>query len=288
MEPQTTNQRTLEEEARDGTLVGVRLVSNEAYQQGPGISRTDITEFTKSPAHYKYWAENKNAKEPTDAMIEGSAFHDLVLEPDKFKERWTILEPRKHRKDKARELKFGTGVEIVAMGKAVWAHPTCRTLLTGLIEHSFYWIDKTTGLLCKCRVDCLNKDLRVLTDLKTTKDADPERKPGHAGFATSMLNHGYHVQAAWYLWGVAEALKQSGNKDIPVPEKFVFVPVEKAPPHFVSCCSIGALSLDLGTQIYRESLDQLHVCLKTDVWPGWGDKIHEIDLPGYALANERY
>ena len=156
------------------------------------------------------------------------------------------------------------------MRDAVINHPAAGALLEsypGEAEKSVYWNDKTTGVLCRCRPDWWRDD-NILVDLKTTEDASTE------GFAKSIANYRYDVQAAYYLDGVEAA---TGKR----PKAFVFIAVEKKQPYGVGVYVLDAASLDLGRAQYQHDLAIYAECLANDNWPGYGDKIQTISLPAW-------
>ena len=165
--------------------------------------------------------------------------------------------------------------QIHGMRDAVMAHPAASALLTripGRAEQSIYWIDPITGVLCRCRPDWWRDD-NLPIDLKTTEDASPE------GFARSIAKFRYEVQAAFYLDGIEAA---TGKR----PKNFVFIAVEKKPPHAVGVYVLDAETLEIGRGLYREDLATYAKCAQADQWPGYGDKIQTINLPGwYANKN---
>ena len=69
----------------------------EQYHSVNGVSRSGLMHFEKSPFHYwsEYLDPAKPAKEPTDAMIFGNAFHTYVLEHHEFGKRYAV-EPQHH------------------------------------------------------------------------------------------------------------------------------------------------------------------------------------------------
>lgn len=165
---------------------------------------------------------------------------------------------------------------IHGMRDSVMAHPAASALLTrvpGRAEQSIYWIDAITGTLCRCRPDWWRDD-NLPIDLKTTEDASPE------GFARSIAKFRYDVQAAFYLDGIAAATGQR-------PKNFVFIAVEKKPPYAVGVYVLDAETLEIGRGLYREDLAAYTECAKSDLWPGYGDKIQTINLPAWH-ANKNY
>lgn len=160
--------------------------------------------------------------------------------------------------------------QLHAMANAVHSHPAAGALLTGCpgeAEKSVYWNDATTGVLCRCRPDWWRDD-NVIVDLKTTEDASPE------GFAKSMANYRYDVQAAYYLDGIQKATRKR-------PKAFVFIAVEKKPPYGVGVYVLDADSLELGRAQYQHDLRIYAECVRTGEWPGYGDKIQTISLPAW-------
>lgn len=160
--------------------------------------------------------------------------------------------------------------QLHAMRDAVHNHPAAHALLTGVpgeAEKSVYWNDPTTGVLCRCRPDWWRDD-DVLVDLKTTDDASPE------GFAKSMANWRYDVQAPYYMDGV----KLSTGRNV---KAFVFVAVEKKPPYAVGVYVLDSDSLELGRAQYQHDLRVYAECLANDKWPGYGDKIQTINMPAW-------
>lgn len=160
--------------------------------------------------------------------------------------------------------------QLHAMRDAVHNHPAAHALLTGVpgeAEKSVYWIDPTTGVLCRCRPDWWRDD-DVLVDVKTTDDASPE------GFAKSMANWRYDVQAPYYMDGV----KLATGRDV---KAFVFIAVEKKPPYAVGVYVLDSDSLALGRAQYQNDLRVYAECLANDNWPGYGDKIQTINMPAW-------
>ena len=66
------------------------------YHRGPGISRSSLVAFKRSPLHY--WHEHINPDyvrpKATEEMIFGNAVHSFILEQDKFYERYRVYEKK--------------------------------------------------------------------------------------------------------------------------------------------------------------------------------------------------
>lgn len=160
--------------------------------------------------------------------------------------------------------------QIHGMRESVMAHPAASRLLTsvpGKAEISFYWNDAKTGEVCRMRPDWLRDD-DLIVDLKTCEDASLD------GFAKSVANWRYDVQDAFYSDGF-EAV--TGRK----PKGFVFIAVEKKPPYAVGVYVLDAETKEIGRAQYREDLDKYAECKANDVWPGYGDTIQKLNMPGW-------
>ena len=102
----------------------------------------------------------------------------------------------------------------------------------------------------KCRIDWVRDD--ALIDVKTCQDASPEAA------LRSSVHFGYHLQAAWYR----ELHRRSVGLDSPLP--FIFIFVEKTPPHGVLVCELDKMLLEIGWTVASEALQSVHD------WEVWG------------------
>lgn len=161
-----------------------------------------------------------------------------------------------------------------AMAAAVMAHPDAGALFApGAFtpEATLVWHEDDTDVWCRAMVDAYPVDgpgRPILADLKTTDSADL------ASVAKSVATYGYHQQADWYLRG-AECL---GLPDA----RFVFVFVEKKPPHLVTVVELDDETLDAGARLNVAAIDAWLRCRDTGHWPGHATKITTIGLPKWA------
>jgi hypothetical protein len=169
------------------------------------------------------------------------------------------------------------------MRDAIMAHPAACALLTGcqgVAEHSAYAIDPDTGVLRRVRPDFWRKD-GIVVDLKTTEDASPD------GFARSIANYGYDMQHAYYLDTLNLALHQGGYDEFAahpkIAKQFVFVVVEKKPPHAVAVYVLDDESVALGRAKYRHALDVYDACERSECWYGYGDAVQTVALPQWHM-----
>jgi hypothetical protein len=259
-------------------------MNNTDYHAHAAVSKSHLDQVAKSPLHYwaRYLDPNRVVPEPTPAMAIGSAVHTHVLELDQWDARYVSAPDGIDRRTKAGKAEWeafttaATGRTVLPkadadlvmrMAHSVFTHPAAAMLLAlpGKAETTHMWTDAATGLQCKCRPDWLTDDGRLLVDLKTTEDAG-------RGFAKSIAQWRYHVQASWYLDGVEQA---TGTR----PEQFLFLCVEKKAPYAVAVYAADAEMIAAGAQTAARDLDVLATCKAAGAWPGYSDQIEPISLP---------
>lgn len=271
----------------ENNLFGLVELTNQEYHAAAGISKSGLDLIHRSPRHYwqRYLSPDRAPSHPTPAMVIGTATHSAILEPVDFAATY-IKAPQFDRRTKAGREQYAAFEEenpekiglapdvyqdVILMREAVRQHPAASMLLQdGLAEQSVFWRDPLTGVLCKIRPDWMPEGRPIIVDVKTTDDASPE------GFAKSILNFRYHVQAAWYLdgWNYATREERAG---------FVFIAVEKKPPYAVAVYVLDAAAVAAGRDEYRANLDAYARCLATDEWPAYSPKIESLSLPIWAL-----
>ncbi len=257
---------------------------NEEYHRAPGISKSTLDKVHKSVDHWLH-----GERKETQAMVFGTAVHSAVLEPwtwpgeyllgpdaDKRSKEWkeavaqadadglTILTQAQHRAvEQARD--------------AVFSHPTAGPLFKhdGIAEGSLWVEEPNTGLLAKCRPDYLVRDLNMVVDLKTTKDASPTRD----GFPRSCGTYRYDVQSRWYT----DLLEEHHGE----PFTFKFVAVESEPPYAVGVYDIDQESLDRAKFQYMLDLAKIVDYLEhEETWLGYSPDLETISIPKYFKRGE--
>ena len=254
-------------------------MTNSEYHAHAAISKSDLDLVHRSPMHFQY--RKNHPLEQTTALLVGSAVHKMVLEPETFDSEFVIAPDINRRTKNGKEeyadfLKSAAGKSIITkeiyrqatdMAEAISHHPTARKLLTdGKAEQSYFWDDLETGAKCKCRPDYIRRGFCV--DYKTTQDASPD------GFQRSAYNYRYHVQAYWYLHGLAA----NGITDL----DFVFIAQEKEPPYAIAVYYADEFVLKLGEQEAKEDLQTLQHCIDIGSFSGYPDNIQPLGLPHWA------
>tara|TARA_R110000822_G_scaffold165793_3_gene306295 strand:+ start:4969 stop:5778 length:810 start_codon:yes stop_codon:yes gene_type:complete len=252
------------------------------YHRDPSISKSGLDQFRRSPAHYKAWlAEDR---EQTPAMRIGTLTHLAVLEPDTFdsktvvaplvdkrtKEGKSIWEQFKGENAEKEIITIDERDQIVAMRESVHKHQAAGKLLVfGGSEISVFAVCPKTKVMMKGRFDWL--DGNTIVDLKTTEDASPE------GFAKSVANYRYHIQAAHYI-ALAGLV---GIKDA----TFKMIAVEKSAPYAVAVYELDAADLILAEAERIKLLEMFSSCTQFQSWPAYSQNITTISLPRWATKS---
>ena len=226
------------------------------------ISASDIKNFMKSPKYYFYKKYQEQKKENQRHYVIGSAIHEAILEPSKFKDNYCIA-PKFDRRTK--EGKAGAeAFEIENFGKVtvfedemVMIKDMCESALkcdslTELIRDSYkelsvYTIDTETGLKIKLRPDIYCQKHPTIVDLKSCVDSSPK------DFKKDVYNYGYSTSAAFYM-------HFSGK------ENYLFCALSKTAPFEVAMYALCDDMLDYGTKQYRVALDLIKWSYDNNYW----------------------
>jgi len=236
------------------------VMSNEDYHAHKNYSSSNIR------AHLDCDEKGVASSMPSDkssskALIEGSAVHAYLGEPEIFK-RDFICKPLdlslrtkegkqwvKDNDDKiVLDNDFYDNLPLIA--DSFYKTPA-KDIYTkeGLVERSFFWTD-VLGVDCKCRPDWISPDFRIIIDLKTTNDASNN-------FINSIFKFKYHKQAAFYMDAVGA-------------EKYYIVAVEKSAPWAINVFELGQESYLEGQALYRNELNLYADCKNKNFWPDYG------------------
>lgn len=283
--------------ASDGKLKGEFLsipASVYHHPQCPGISKSKLDLISRSWRHYEQRLIDEDKTTP--ALEFGLALHDIILLPAEFEkkyaqmidipkfdkrtkkgkfdhEQWTLetLNPFVVENQGKTFLSKDVMSALRSVKVALDEQPYARAIFSsGHPEVTYFWVDKKTGILCKCRTDWVNKDMGMIFDLKTTVDASMN------AFRKSIANYKYDVQGGYYLDGVNQAL------DTNIFETFVFGAVEKEPPYELALYNLDEASLDVGRVLYQRSLARARRVMEGE-HKGYPIEVQTINLPAWAF-----
>ena len=267
-------------------------LSNHDHHASTAVGSSGLKLIGQSPLHYwsAYRDPNRERREPTPAMIIGTATHMAILEPGKFDDCYTVLPEGLDRRTKEGKALYAeieaTGKtplspkdwkRIADMAEAARRHPVGRVLFDSapLFETSIFWTDAESGVQCKIRPDlmippCAAFPDGLIVDVKTTQDASPE------GFGRSAWGYEMHLQAALYPEGFAVAF---GRLKLP---PFIWWAIESEAPHAMAFYSAPASVVAYGQSEVTRLRWKYADCLQADQWPGYSPGVTELQLPAWA------
>jgi hypothetical protein len=272
------------------------------------VSASALKRLKVSPAHFIEPEE----EEETDAMLFGSAYHCLVLEPDVFEKEYYVFDdhaiyevligegfksPRATKQYKEwmesemrligdrKSLSIDNFKKIKAMRERLMHHPYVKMLLANGRNEVAYTgeIETEAGLIkVKFKPDHINDKKFFIVDLKTTVDASKEIFPLHA----ADLN--YHLQASYY----SDLMERVTAKNRPY--SFFFIAQEKKSPFAFNIFEASPQFISQGRFEYEMLLQLYKYCTDNNIWPGyqiWCENkygILELKLPAWAIRDLTY
>jgi len=269
------------------------FLSNEERKmyRGMGLSKSSLDRINKSIDHY-FMDQDKE----TPAMRVGTAFHTLILEPDKFdneyvcgpdcdrrtsagKKAWADAE---NSNEKKHLLTINDWDMIHNMKESIENSRLASHLLNpnyGLAEETMMWNDSELGTLMKGRSDFRNTKEKIVIDLKSTMDATPDKLERDL-WSTDLR---YHVQAAIYTDGARAILEDDSWE-------FYFIFVEKKAPFTVQTVHLPQKSIDIGRIQYRDNvisllkwLEKASNALKNGDSSDFDEQIIELHPPAWLV-----
>ena len=262
---------------------GFYKVTSDAYHTeepwADYVSRSILHKVLRSPQHALFPDVDK------PALAFGRPFHTYVLENELFDSLYAVkplnmsfaTKEGKKWRDENEGLKeiipFEDNLKIQAMYMSLRLNKTAKALLSnGDSEISGCWPDpKFPEIWCKCRIDWVNKEQRVLVDLKTVRDCRT--------FERDAWKFGYDMEAAWYCYGATQITGVEHNA-------FYFICVEKEPPFGVMVYRATDELLGMGLERCSKAMEIIKECQDTNVWPGYPDTVTELYPPAWAKKEE--
>lgn len=279
----------------------------DVYHSMAGISKTGLDRIEQSPAHYYGWHldPQRPAQRERSGQLEGNLAHCAILEPGEFSARYVTIPAHAPRRPTEAQWNAKKPSEDSIAAMSWWTDFTARhsnkrvitaeqyevamrqaeavrklpevveALDRGRPEVSAFWVDAQTGALCRCRPDWVadfGGRRVILLDVKTYSNASAGE------FRRQVARKRYHVQDAYYSDGYAAA----SGVDV---MGFVFVAVEGEWPHQANALMLDEPGREQGRRDYRRNLDTFSTCMRSNHWPGYGERVQLIDLPSWALTD---
>lgn len=263
----------------------VRNMPEADYFADPALSQSSLKIIGElSPQHFKDRQEGED--EENHALLIGTAFDMKSTDPEAFAKA-IIVRPAEHTSYRTKAAKAWraavraegklpvTPKDAADLSRMLAGAMRCkeaRELMSMGENQVSVFAELTTdargfsgvGVPCKGRIDrvpsrILPKFGRALADIKTARSAHPKE------WGKAVLEHGYHIQAAWYLdlW----------NEINPEDRRhgFYHLVVEKTAPFPCVVYELPQAIIDAGRREYARLLSIYARCVRDNVWPGYGD-----------------
>jgi hypothetical protein len=266
------------------TAPGVYDIDEARYHADPvvggSLSSSGARLLLDCPAKFR-WARD-NPRPPKREFDIGHAVHTVVLgsgaEIVVIDAKTYATKAAQAERDAAYEagrtpLLVHEYARVQAMAAAVRSHRLAGALLSpkrGTSEATLVAQDPATGVWMRARPDKLpfqGKRRMLMSDLKSAHSVRPD------ALSKAVWDHGYYVQAPYYL-RVARLLDLCDDQ-----AAFMFVFVEKEPPHLIAVVELTPLALAVGRLHMGNALVRYATCTAENSWPGYADGLQEIGLP---------
>lgn len=250
------------------------------YRKSLGLSQSSLKIFGKSPAHYL--ASTEEVSEPTEAMILGSVFHAIMLQPDRAKELYAVKlkmdgrskEGKIYNENFALEnagkliINVEQEAQLMEMQKSIFSHPMASQLLADSDYKELpvfgTYITHYGDVRLKGLIDAYDSKNFIISDIKTCEDASPD------AFRKAIWDRAYHYQNVQYGWLLE-------NAGMPVTQ-FAYICVEKKAPFAVAVYSISAESLLKSAGRWEDLVIEFGACTSSGIWKAYSDEVIELSL----------
>ena len=221
--------------------------SNEFYHsQKEYVSSSTLKAVAKRSVFHHINSELKE----TEALLVGSAFHTMVLEPHLFDSEFYVMPKFDRRTKTGKQKALALEAEMIAQNKkcitqtnfdmivrmrnAIMNNETCANILTGGEPEVSFYVEDFHGIKVRVRPDYLGKD--YIVDLKSCQDASPK------AFRSDIYKYGWKIQAAFYA-------------DVIGMDKFYFLASEKRKPHACQLYLMSEESMEEGRRGYMKGIE---------------------------------
>jgi hypothetical protein len=251
----------------------IEKITDDEYNNLPMLRSTDLKEFCKSPAHYKYARANRKQSSAFDF---GHLVHAMMLEPETVKDRFHFVDVKTRTtkeymgaRDRIKDKIVMLSMEMdmaKEMADNAMADPSIHELITsgyGEIAAG----TKLGEVWCSAKADCLIPDRGLIVDIKTTSESA-------YWFKSVVRKYQYDLSAAFYLdvFNSASMESEIGYNFT----DFVLIAMEKSAPYLSRIFVFDQGYLADARTRYQSALTKFKRCLDTNTFPGYNNEHPEI------------
>lgn len=256
------------------TETGLFDLPDYIYRRIKALNITYAKLFNQSPAHvWTAFNDPASIVSPTYAMEVGTAFHWLVLEPEKFEKHVKLdkalsknsSDYKSWRQEVSSQdlvIKAADYVAVRTMADKMMEKKSVQKYIApgGYREMAMLWFEPEFEIWCKGKIDFITIDGQALVDLKKTQNASK------FGFLKSIVNYEYYTQAAHYMRGFETCM---GYR----PREWVWMAAEQKPPNESNVFVADPVEIDMAEDKVLTWYARFAECLRTGHWPGYPDEI---------------
>lgn len=262
----------------------IEKMTDAEYFSVPAISASQIKQFDKGA--YWFWKTSpfnpdREPEKDIDALVFGKLCHCLLLEPEKFDEEYMVYDFGKLRSNKKyNEAKLENPNKIIInqdeldhakkMMAAIREHKLASLILDGATaEMPFMWVDKETGLPCKCKMDAIKRTKGgiIIIDYKTSSDVE--------GVINWPQKLQYPLQADHYC----RAVKEKYGED-PIEFIFIIQSNKVGEEDIIAVCnvefdtqSVAHDIVDFHMREIKEKLDAWNETHDKNIWAAYPNRV---------------
>jgi hypothetical protein len=233
------------------------------------LSYSSLKNFRKSPKHYVHYV-TKPRRPPSEAMIIGSAFEMLLIEPEKFKTDIFIYQKPNLRSNAGKE--EWEKIKVAGQGKLMITEEiekkvklmvenakACDEMMQYVNSITKYqtkltWTDKKTGIpfigYSDAEGNAFGEDW--VFEIKTTNDADPDQ------FVRAFYQWDYHIQIASYAEGYHKTRYRFPN--------FAVLVFDTSEPYNCAPMMVENKTLEEAKEEWRASVDAFKFCMDEELF----------------------
>lgn len=236
------------------------MISNTEYHQRDEISKSQLDIFHGNKNGLQWLKDCPVDDEKIETFDFGTACHEILLEPDAFKNNFVVAPNLNMRTNAGKEemrlfkieheakkiLAFDEYKKLSLMRESVMADPAARHWIEaqGVAEGSWFWTDPDTGVECRCRPDKDIVGTRFLMDIKST---DTIKK-----FNFSVDDYRYYVQDPFYTDGLTANGVEKNEMVFLVMQKHI-----ECGRYPVKCVTLPLDVKQFGRDEYKRDLENL-------------------------------
>lgn len=257
-----------------------RQWTNEQYHADREyLSHSKLEYFIQSPLLYKRWRDGEWTRPESAALRLGQAVHCAVLEPAMFNHRYGLAEVTTRNTKKYKELVaeqpeltfllMSEWETVHAMARSVTSHGEWAGLSQGA-EFETAQLGEIEGVPFKCRRDIYRSDIRIIGDIKTTRNI------GQSAWEKDAALFGYHRQSGCYI-----LLHENEDPSI-ARTPFVHVVVSNTEPYETAFRYLDDESIMIGINEVRSYVREFAQCVDSGKWESRHKSGYRVcSLPGW-------